>query len=122
MFVRPSPLVDEGLSVRPLWWSRGRGRRTGIRIISSHSKELEIPIQLVIESIVGVGGLKVFPVLLAEDAEVVASHGIPAEVGHGLKLVVERWIPDFGWWDGRHARYGWENFVTASLACENILR
>jgi hypothetical protein len=120
-FVRMSPLVGEGLSVCPLRGSRGRGRSAGIRIISCHSKQLQVPIQLVIERFVGVGGLEVFPVILAEDAEVIGSHGVPAEVGHGLELVVERLLPEFGWGDGGHSRDGWENFVTTSLACKNNL-
>jgi len=115
-FVRLSPLVDEGLGVCPLWWSCGRGGSAGIRIISSHSEKLEVSIQLVIEGIVGVGGFKILPVLLAEDADVITSHGIPAEVGHGLELVVERWLPEFGRWHRGNTRDRWENFVTASLA------
>lgn len=65
-------------------------------MISSHSKELEVSIQLVIESIVGVGGLEVLPVLLAEDAKVVRGHVVPAEVGHGLEVGV---FPNFLWCD-----------------------
>jgi hypothetical protein len=122
IFVRLSPLADKGLGVCPLRWSCGRGGSTGIRIISSHSEKLEVSIQLIIEGIVGVGGLEIFPVFLAEDAEVVTSHGIPAEVGHGLELVVERWLSEFGWWDGGNTRDRWENFVTASLACEKVLQ
>ncbi|KAF9793533.1 hypothetical protein BJ322DRAFT_1017015 [Thelephora terrestris] len=102
-FVRMSLLVDEGLSVCPLRGSRGRGGSAGIRIISSHSKELQVPVQLLIERVVGVGGLEIFPVLHAENAEVIGSHGIPA-VRRGLELVVERWLSGFGWQDGRHSK------------------
>ena len=102
-FVRMSLLVDEGLSVCALRGSRGRGGSAGIRIVSSHSKELQVPVQLLIERVVGVGGLEIFPVLHAEDAEVIGSHGIPA-VRRGLELVVERWLSGFGWQDGRHSK------------------
>ena len=56
-----SPRVHEGLSVCPLWGSfrgscGGGGRRAGIRVIPSESKELKVPVQFVVESIVGVGG------------------------------------------------------------------
>jgi len=54
----------------------------------------------------GVGGLEILPILLAEVAEVVGGHGVPAEVGHGLEVWVERWLSEFGW----------DDFVTPSLA------
>ena len=54
----------------------------------------------------GVGGLEILPILLAEVAEVVSSHGVPAEVGHGLEILVERRLSEFGWDDS----------VTTSLA------
>ena len=92
-----SPLIHEGLSVCPLRGSRRRGRRrAGIRVIPSDSKELKVPVQFVIESVVGVGGFEILPVLLAEDAEVVRGHCVPAEVGHGLEVMVERWLSELG--------------------------
>ena len=63
--------------------------------MSSGSKEPQVPTQLVIESVVGVGGLEILPILLAEDAEVVRGHGVPAEVGHGFEVLVERWLSEF---------------------------
>jgi len=114
-----SHLIGKGLSVCPVWGSRRWGRRAGARVISSDSKELEVLVQFVIGSVVGVGGLEVLPVLLAEDAEIVRGHGVPAEVGHGLKVLVEGWFSKFGWWEGRYSRDGWEDFITAILACRN---
>ena len=110
--VHRSPLsIDEGLSVCPLWRSGGRGRACGFRIAPSHSKELQVSVELVIEGIVSVSGLEILPVLLVEDAEVVRGQGVPAEVGHGLEVVVEGWLSEF-WW-----RSGCENLVLTSLAC-----
>ena len=54
-------------------------------------------IQLVIDGVVGVGGLEVLPILLAEVAHVVKRHGVPAKVGHGLEVLVERWVSEFEW-------------------------
>lgn len=119
---KPSPLVDEGLGIGTLWRSRRRGGRVGIRIVSSHSKELEVPTQLVIESVVSVSGLEVLPILLAEDAEVIRGYAVPAEVGHGLEVVVGRWFPEFGRWDRGYSRDGGENFVTTSLGYERRFR
>jgi hypothetical protein len=84
-----SSLIHEGLGVRPLWGCRRRrGRGAGTRVFPGNSEELEVPVQFVIESVVGVGGLEILPVLPAEGAEVVRGHGVPAEVGHGLEVVV----------------------------------
>ena len=45
----------------------------------------------------GVGRFEVLPIFFAEVTEVVRSHGVPAEVGHGLEvLVVERRLSEFG--------------------------
>ena len=115
-----SGLISEGLSVCPLWGSRKWGRRrAGIRVISGNPKELKVPIQLVIESVVSVGRLEILPVFLTEDAEVVRGHGVPAEVGHGLEVLVERWLSEFGWWDRSHSSDSWEDLITTSLACKN---
>jgi len=46
---------------------------------------------------VGVGGLEILPILLAEVAHVVKGHGVPAEVGHGLEVWVERWVSEVEW-------------------------
>ena len=91
-------------SARKSW--KGKKERWGrVRIISSHSKELQVPAQLVIE---GVGGLEILPVLFTEGADVIGGHGITAEVGHGLELAVESLLSGFGWRDGGHSRDGWE--------------
>jgi len=113
-----SPLIHEGLGVCPLWGScGGGGRRAGIRVIPSDLEELKVPVQFVIKCVVGVGGFEIFPVL-AEDAEVVRGHCIPAKVGHGLEVVVQRWLSEFGWWERGYSRDGWEDFVAADLACK----
>lgn len=79
-----SPLVDEGRAVRPL--RAVEEDDAGIQIISlSHSKELQVPVHLASEGVVGVGGLEVLSVLLAGDAEVIGGHGGLAEVRRGLE-------------------------------------
>ena len=92
-----SPPIHEGLSVCPLWGSRGgRGRCAGARVIPSDSKEFKVPVQFVIKSIVGISGLEIFPVLLAEDTKIVRGHGVPAEVGHGFEVFGEKWLSEPG--------------------------
>ncbi|KAF9788744.1 hypothetical protein BJ322DRAFT_1019219 [Thelephora terrestris] len=84
-------------------------------------KTLEVPVQPVIEGVMGVGGLEVFPVLLAGDAGVTGGHGVLAEFRHDLELVEEILFSGFGWRDEGHPRDRWENFMNTSLACEKIL-
>jgi hypothetical protein len=117
-----SPLACESLGVCMLWRCGRRRGLAGIRIISSDPKELEVPIQLVIDSVMGVSGLEILPILFAEDAEVVGVHAFPAEIGHGLEVAVERWFPEFGGWGGGYLRDGWENFVIADFAYDGKLR
>ena len=115
------------MSVCPLWGSRGGtrrggGRRAGIRVIPSDPKEFKVSVQFVIESVVGVGGFEILPVLLAKDTEIVRGHCVPAKVGHGLEVVVERWFSEFGWWGGGCSRGGWEGFITTGLTCRKRIR
>ena len=77
--------------------------------------ELDVPIQRVIGGTVGLGRLEIFPVLAADEAEVIASHGISAEVGRGLETTVKGWIPEFEWWKGREGWAG-ELLVMSNLA------
>ena len=76
--------------------------------------ELDVPIQRIIGSAMGLGRFKISPVLAANEAEVITSHGISAEVGRGLKTTVKGWIPEFEWWKGCE---GWAGeLVMSNLA------
>ena len=54
----------------------------------------------------GVGGLEILPILFAEVAHVVKGHPVPTEIGHGLEVLMERWVSEFKW----------VRFTNASLA------
>ena len=50
-----------------------RGRSVGTRRALRNLNELDVPSQRVIDDTVGLGGLEIFPVLAADEAEVMAS-------------------------------------------------
>ena len=92
--------------------SRGRGRSAGIRTTSR--KELEVPIQLVINGrIVGVGGLEIFPVVLAEEAGVIVELQLKFDV-----VPKSRWKSGAPSLDGGvDVRDGSDSVAMACLVC-----
>ena len=92
--------------------SCGRGRSAGIWTTSR--KELDVPIQLVIDSgIVGAGGLEIFPVVLVEEAGVIVESQLKFDV-----VPKSRWKGGAPGLDGgADVRDGSDNFVMTCLAC-----